>query len=59
VAITVGATEEKRVPEKGDDEKRLAGIRLRKDTAKVLKERRRKGETYDDIIRRLLTRRKR
>jgi len=41
------------------EEKRLTSIRLRKETVEMLKERGRKGESYDDIIRRLLEKRRR
>jgi len=35
-------------------EKHFTSIRLRKETVEMLKERGRKGESYDDIIKRLL-----
>jgi len=41
------------------DEKRFTSIRIRKETVEMLKERGRKGDSYDDIIRRLLEKRKR
>jgi predicted CopG family antitoxin len=40
-------------------EKRFTSIRLRKETVEMLKERGRKGESYDDIIRKLLEKRRR
>ncbi len=39
--------------------KDFTSIRLRKETVEMLKERGRKGQSYDDIIRRLLERRRR
>jgi len=40
-------------------EKRYTSIRVTKETVDLLKERGRKGESYDDIIRKLLEKRKR
>jgi len=40
-------------------EKRFTSIRLRKETVEMLKERGRKGESYDDVIKRLLEKRRR
>lgn len=40
-------------------EKRFTSIRVSKETVEMLKERGRKGETYDDIIRKLLKKRRR
>jgi len=40
-------------------ENRFTSIRLRKETVEMLKERGRKGESYDDVIRRLLEKRRR
>jgi len=40
-------------------EKRFTSIRLQKETVEMLKERGRKGESYDDIIRKLLEKRRR
>lgn len=37
----------------------FTSIRLRKETVEMLKERGRKGESYDDIIRKLLEKRRR
>ena len=51
--------EDKSVQEAQVDEKRYTSIRLQKDTVKMLKERGRKGESYDDIIRRLIEKRRR
>lgn len=53
------AAEDKSVQEAQVDAKRYTSIRLQKDTVEMLKERGRKGESYDDIIRRLLERRRR
>lgn len=41
------------------EQKRYTSVRIRKDTLELLKERGRKGESYDDIIRRLLEKRRR
>ena len=41
------------------EEKHLTSIRLSKETVELLKERGRKGESYDDIVRRLLDKRRR
>ncbi len=38
---------------------RLTSIRVQKETVELLKERGRKGETYDEIIKRLLDKRRR
>lgn len=38
---------------------RLTSIRVQKETVELLKERGRKDETYDDIIKRLLEKRRR
>jgi len=55
----LSATEEKPVEQKPSKEKRnLTSIRLRKETVEMLKERGRKGESYDDIIKRLLMKRR-
>jgi len=43
----------------GPPEKRFTSIRLLKDTVEMLKERGRKGDSYDDIIRRMLEKRRR
>jgi len=40
-------------------EKRYTSIRVTKETVELLKERGRKGESYDDIIRKLLEKRRR
>jgi len=40
-------------------EKRFTSIRVTKETLELLKERGRKGESYDDIIRKLLEKRRR
>jgi hypothetical protein len=40
-------------------EKRFTSIRVTHETVEMLKEKGRKGETYDDIIRKLLTKRRR
>lgn len=53
------ATDEMAVQRKMSVEKRFTSIRLRKDTVEMLKERGRKGESYDDIIKRLLEKRRR
>jgi predicted CopG family antitoxin len=55
----VVAAESKSVEEAQVDAKRFTSIRLQKDTVEMLKERGRKGESYDDIIRRLLEKRRR
>jgi len=39
--------------------KRYTSIRVSKETVELLKERGRKGESYDDIIRKLLEKRRR
>ncbi|MFB0514118.1 MAG: hypothetical protein ACETVQ_00925 [Candidatus Bathyarchaeia archaeon] len=41
------------------NEKRFTSIRVTRETVEMLKERGRKGETYDDIIRKLLKKRRR
>jgi len=41
------------------EEKRFTSIRVRKETVELLKERGRKGESYDDIIKKLLEKRRR
>ncbi len=51
--------EDKSVQEAQTDAKRYTSIRLQKDTVEMLKERGRKGESYDDIIKRLLEKRRR
>jgi predicted CopG family antitoxin len=55
----VAVTEETKAQEKSGEENRFTSIRLRKDTVEKLKERGRKGESYDDIIKRLLEKRRR
>jgi predicted CopG family antitoxin len=55
----VVAAEDELVQEAQVDAKRFTSIRLRKDTVEMLKERGRKGESYDDIIKRLLEKRRR
>jgi len=55
----VVAAEGKSVEETQVDAKRFTSIRLRKETVEMLKERGRKGESYDDIIKRLLEKRRR
>lgn len=40
-------------------EKRFTSIRVTRETVEMLKEKGRKGETYDDIIRKLLKKRRR
>jgi hypothetical protein len=40
-------------------QKRLTSIRVQKETVELLKDRGRKGESYDDIIKRLLEKRRR
>jgi len=55
----VATTEEKQSEQKSTQEKRLTSIRLRKETVEMLKMRGRKGESYDDIIKRLLEKRRR
>jgi len=55
----VVAVEDKPLQEAQVDTKRFTSIRLRKDTVEMLKERGRKGESYDDIIKRLLEKRRR
>jgi predicted DNA binding CopG/RHH family protein len=47
------------VSETTQKEKRLTSIRVSKETLELLKERGRKGESYDDIIRKLLEKRRR
>lgn len=51
--------EEKTEPERRVETKRFTSIRLQKNTVEMLKEKGRKGESYDDIIRRLLEKRRR
>jgi len=47
-------------PQKSEPElKRLTSIRVSKETVELLKERGRKGESYDDIIKKLLEKRRR
>ena len=58
-AVIVAAAEETRAQEKSVEENPFTSIRLRKDTVEKLKERGRKGESYDDIVKRLLERRRR
>jgi len=41
------------------EKKRLTSIRVSKETVELLKERGRKGESYDDIIKKLLEKRRR
>lgn len=41
------------------EEKRYTSIRVSKETLELLKERGRKGESYDDIIKKLLEKRRR
>ena len=53
------ASDETAAQKKTSVEKRFTSIRLRKDTVEMLKERGRKGESYDDIIKRLLEKRRR
>ena len=55
----LGETSEKTVPEKPTDAGKYTSIRLRKETVEQLKDRGRKGESYDDVIKRLLEKRKR
>jgi uncharacterized protein (DUF4415 family) len=55
----VVVAEDKPLQEAQADTKRFTSIRLRKDTVEKLKERGRKGESYDDIIKRLLEKRRR
>lgn len=58
--ISVVAVEEKQADQTSAQEKNLfTSIRLRKGTVEMLKERGRKGESYDDIIKRLLEKRRR
>ncbi len=53
------AAEEEQAKEKDAQKTRFTSIRVRKETVEMLKERGRKGESYDDIIKRLLERRRR
>jgi hypothetical protein len=47
-------------PEKGEHaQKHYTSIRISKETLGLLKERGRKGESYDDIIKKLLEKRRR
>jgi len=55
----VVAAEDKSGQEAQAEAKRYTSIRLQKNTVDMLKERGRKGESYDDIIRRLLEKRRR
>ena len=55
----MAAAEEEQAEEKQAQKKRFTSIRVRKQTVEMLKERGRKGESYDDIIKRLLERRRR
>jgi len=59
LAVNVIATEETKTQEKSVDRDRFTSIRLRKGTVEMLKEKGRKGESYDDIIKRLLEKRRR
>jgi len=58
-AVIVAAAEETKVQEKSVEENPFTSIRLRKDTVEKLKEKGRKGESYDDIVKRLLEKRRR
>ncbi len=51
--------QEKNRSEKSAEDQRFTSIRLRKETVRLLKERGRKSESYDDVIRRLLEKRRR
>ena len=53
------ADEGEPVEERQVQERRFTSIRVRKETVQMLKERGRKGESYDDIIKKLLQRRRR
>jgi len=55
----VVATEETNAQEKSVDRDCFTSIRLRKGTVEMLKERGHKGESYDDIVKRLLEKRRR
>jgi len=55
----MSAAEEKAVEAKPIQEKRFTSVRLQKETVGMLKERGHKGESYDDIIKRLLQKRRR
>lgn len=57
--ISVHLAEEKPVEEEPIRVKCFTSIRLRKETVEMLKEKGRKGESYDDIIKRLLAKRRR
>jgi predicted CopG family antitoxin len=46
-------------PSEKRQEKRFTSIRVTRETVERLKERGRKGESYDDIIRKLLEKRRR
>jgi hypothetical protein len=53
------SVEEKQAAENQEVAQSFTSIRLRKETVNMLKERGRKSESYDDIIRRLLEKRRR
>ncbi len=53
------AAEDKSGQEAQVEAKRYTSIRLQKKTVDIIKERGRKGESYDDIIKRLLEKRRR
>jgi len=58
--MRMGAAEEKQVaPASAQKKNFFTSIRLRKETVEMLKERGRKGESYDDVIKRLLQKRRR
>jgi predicted CopG family antitoxin len=52
------ASDENKIETQTQEDKRITTVRIRKDTLQMLKERGRKGESYDAIIRKLLTRRR-
>jgi DNA-binding transcriptional regulator YhcF (GntR family) len=55
--VTCVSEPQKDKPEQ--EQKHLTSIRVSKETVDLLKERGRKGESYDDIIRKLLEKRRR
>lgn len=55
----MGVADESWSEQKSAQEKCFTSIRLRKETVEMLKMRGRKGESYDDIIKRLLEKRRR
>jgi len=53
------ASDENKTGAQPQEDKHITTVRIRKDTLEMLKDRGRKGESYDDIVRKLLARRRR